>query len=196
MCFAERAWRLATVIIAALLLGACGSSITDDLLPSGDNHVPPVVPGTIGPAPGQIAPDFTLPDTVGGSLHLADRLAGGAQPADAVVLYFTMWCPVCLSHTDHMLATIVPRFAGRGTVVYALIDYVSGSVEAARAMEQTNGYAGSAFTVVVDAALQVFDAYHGAMGKVVVIGADGVVRLSEDYRNGENLAATLDGLLP
>lgn len=179
-----------------MLLGACGSSVTDDLLPSNDNLVPPVVPGTIGTAPGQTAPDFTLPDTRGGSLHLADRLAGGAQPADAVVLYFTMWCPVCLAHSDHLLSSIVPRFAGRGTVVYALVDYVSGSVEGARSMEQANGYSGSPLIVAVDAALQVFSAYHGAMGKVVVIGADGVVRLSEDYRNGEKLAATLEGLLP
>ena len=196
MCFAERRQRLAALVMAAALLGACGSSITDDLLPSDENQVPPVAPGTVGPAPGQIAPDFTLPDTRGGSLHLADRLSGGAQPADAVVLYFTMWCPVCLSHTDHLLSSIVPRFAGRGTVVYALVDYVSGSVEAARAMEQANGYTGAALLVVVDASLLVFDAYHGAMGKVEVIGADGVVRLSEDYRDGRNLAATLDGLLP
>lgn len=196
MCFAERLRRLAGVILVATLLGACGSSVTDDLLPSGESHVPPITPGTVGPAPGQIAPDFLLPETDGGSLHLANRLAGGAQPADAVVLYFTMWCPVCLSHSDHLLANIVPRFAGRGTVVYVLVDYVSGTVEPARTMEQANGYAGSPLTVAVDGALQVFNAYRGAMGKVVVIGADGVVRLSEDYRNGERLAATLDGLLP
>jgi peroxiredoxin len=184
------------MVTVAVLLAACGSSVTDDLLPSSENLVPPVEPGTIGPSPGQLAPDFTLPDTRGGSLNLADRLSGGTQPADAVVLYFTMWCPVCLSHTDHLLSTVVPRFAGRGTVVYALVDYVSGSVEAARTMEQANGYVGSPLLVVVDASLQVFNDYCGAMGKVVVIGADGVVRLSEDYRNGENLAATLDGLLP
>jgi peroxiredoxin len=182
--------------MVVMSLSGCLNSIEDDLKPSPDDLRVTVTPGTSGDQPGQYAPDFTLPDSVGGSFQLTNHLSGGTQPADAVVLYFTMWCPVCLGHTDHLYNEIVPRFAGRGTVVYGLVDYVSGTVENVRVMEESNGYAGSAFTVLVDAQLDVFNQYHGAMGKVVVIAADGTVMLNEDYRNGENLAATLEGLLP
>lgn len=185
---------VALLLVAGL--SGCLNAIEDDLNPSGDDLRVTTPPGSSGDQPGQLAPDFTLTDSVGTSFRLADHLDGGTQPADVVVLYFTMWCPVCLSHTDHLYNEIVPRFAGRGTVVYGLVDYVSGSVANARIMEQSNGYAGSAFTVLVDAQLDLFSKYHGAMGKVVVIAADGTVMLNEDYRNGTKLIATLEGLLP
>ncbi|MEW5754980.1 MAG: redoxin domain-containing protein [Pseudomonadota bacterium] len=194
MSFLERGARWMLPMLLALGLTAC--TVEDDLLPSDEDRRPDVVAGTVGVQPGQIAPDFTLPDTGGADFTLSEHLAGGAQPADAIVLYFTMWCPVCLGHTDHLLNELVPRFAGRGTVVYGLVDYVSGSVENARAMEQSNGYAGSAFAVLIDADLQVFDTYRGAMGKIVVIGPDGVIQLNEDYRTGNNTAVALDRLLP
>lgn len=196
MFCAERLLRCAAAAMLALGLSACVDSVENDLVPSDEDRRPIVEPGSTGSQPGQIAPDFSLMNTVGEEFRLADHLRGGAQPADAVVLYFTMWCPVCLSHTDHLHNEIVPRFAGRGDIVYALVDYVSGSVDNARASELANGYAGSAFAVLVDAQLQVFDAYRGAMGKVVIIDTDGNVLLSEDYRNGENLAAALESLLP
>ncbi len=183
-------------LLLVMSLSGCLNSIEDDLLPSGDDQRVTVIPGSSGDQPGQSAPDFTLTDSVGAAFQLADHLSGGTQPADVVVLYFTMWCPVCLSHTDHLYNEIVPQFAGRGTVVYGLVDYVSGTVSNARVMEESNGYAGSAFTVLVDAQLDVFNKYHGAMGKVVVIAADGTVILNEDYRNGTKLVATLEGLLP
>jgi len=107
-----------------------------------------------------------------------------------------MWCPICLSHSDHMLSTVVPRFRDRGDVAYALVDYVSGSVALSRAAEQANGYAGSDFVVLADVDQALFDQFDAAMGTIVVIGPDGVIRLNEDYRTGAHLAASLDGLLP
>ncbi len=196
MCFLERGARLITVALLAFGLTACLGAVEDDLRPSDEDRRPAVTAGTVGVQPGQRAPDFTLADSTGASFTLSEHLAGGAQPADAIVLYFTMWCPVCLGHTDHLLNELIPRLAGRGQVVYGLVDYVSGTVENARAMEQSNGYAGSAFTVLVDADLQVFNTYHGAMGKILVIGPDGVVLLNEDYRTGENTAAALEQLMP
>lgn len=183
-------------LLALVGLGGCLNSVEDDLRPSGRDQRVTVAPDSIGVQPGQRAPDFTLSDTQAKLFHLADHLSGGSQPADAIVLYFTMWCPICLSHTDHLYNEIVPRFAGHGTVVYGLVDYVSGSVESARMMEQSNGYADSAFTVLVDAQLEVFKRYKGAMGKVVVIDKEGTVVMNEDYRNGERLAAALENLLP
>lgn len=196
MCFLERGARSILVALLAFGLTACLGELENDLLPADEDRRPAVVAGTVGVQPGQIAPDFTLLDSSGARFTLSEHRTGGAHPADAIVLYFTMWCPVCLSHTDHMLNELIPRLAGRGTVVYGLVDYVSGTVENARAMEQSNGYAGSAFTVLVDADTQIFDTYHGAMGKIVVIGPDGVVVLNEDYRTGENTAAALERLVP
>lgn len=50
-----------------------------------------ITSGTIGPYVGQIAPDFSLFDTLNIVHSMLDELVS----ADAIVLYFTMWCPVC-----------------------------------------------------------------------------------------------------
>jgi peroxiredoxin len=193
--YSGKNWRPLMVAILGLHLVACGG-VEDDLLPSDQDLRAPVDAGSVGSAPGQTAADFQVQDSAGNAVQLADYLSDGATPADAVVLYFTMWCPICLSHSDHMLSTVIPRFRDRGEVVYGLVDYVSGSVALARAAEQANGYARSAFLVLVDVDQALFDQFDAAMGTVVVIGRDGVIRLNEDYRTGANLAAALDGLLP
>jgi len=135
-------------------------------------------------------------DSLNTTFLLSDHLSGGSQPADAIVLYYTMWCPICLSHTDHMYTTIVPQFSSRGTIVYGLVDYVSGSVSLSRATEIANGYEGSTFTTLVDIHQDLMDQFNGSMGTVVVIAADGTILLNEDYRNGTALHDTLDQLLP
>jgi len=188
-------WRPVAAALLCLYLVACGG-VEDDLWPSDEDRRGSVAAGSVGSLPGQTAADFQVQDSVGDAVRLADYLSGGATPADAVVLYFTMWCPICLSHSDHMLGTVVPRFRDRGEVVYALVDYVSGSVALSRAAEQANGYAGSDFVVLADVDQALFDQFDAAMGTIVVIGPDGVIRLNEDYRTGANLAASLDALLP
>jgi len=228
--YSANTWRPVAVALLCLHLVACGG-VEDDLWPSDEDQRGSVAAGSVGALPGQTAADFQVQDSVGNAVQLADYLSDGATPADAVVLYFTMWCPICLSHSDHMLSTVVPRFRDRGDVVYALVDYVSGSVALSRAAEQANGYAGSDFVVLADvdqalfdyvsgsvalsrAAEQangyagsdfvvladvdqaLFDQFDAAMGTIVVIGPDGVIRLNEDYRTGAHLAASLDGLLP
>ncbi|HEY5973165.1 MAG TPA: redoxin domain-containing protein, partial [Geobacteraceae bacterium] len=75
-----------------LLLLLCGlSACGDNLFPSGEDKRPTVQPGTTGPAVGQNAPAFTVSDTAGASVTLASALAG----KKGIVLYFTMWCPIC-----------------------------------------------------------------------------------------------------
>ncbi len=186
--------RTIAAALLALVLGGC--QMGDDLNPSSRDQRPEVNSGSTGYMPGQKAADFTLPTIDGTDFTLSDHLAGGTDPADAVVLYFTMWCPICLAHTDHLHAEIVPRFEGRGTVVWALVDYVSGSVEVSRATALANGYGGAPFTTLVDGDQRLLDQLNGAMGTVVVIGPDGTIELNEDYRTGADLAATLERLLP
>jgi len=187
--------RLPLLILLCLLLSAC-NDLLDDLNPSGSDKRGTVVAGSIGNRPGQIAADFTLKDSLGNNFVLSDHLTAGSDPADVVVLYFTMWCPVCLSHSDHMYNTVIPQFTGRGTVVYGLVDFVSGSVSATRAAELANGFAGSAFTTLADTNQGLLDQFNGAMGIVVVIDSDGTILLNEDYRNGTALTTLLDQQLP
>ncbi len=183
-----------SLVCLALLLGGC--DVQDDLLPSGSDERPTVSIGTVGIEPGQIAADFTLSDSLGNPFTLSDQLAGGAQAADAVVLYFTMWCPICLGHSDHLLWEIEPRFRARGTVRYVLVDYVSGSVVATRSSEVANGYSGSIFTTLADSHQALFRQFDAAMGTTIVIAADGTIWMNEDYKDGSKLSAMLDGLLP
>ncbi len=183
------------MLAAGLLLVGCGD-LTDDLNPSDKDQRPAVTAGSSGYMPGQLAPDFALQTSVAGEFQLSDYLSGGSQASDAVVLYFTMWCPICLAHSDHMYNEVIPQFRGRGSVVYALVDYVSGSVAVARAAETANGYAGSEFVTLVDAGQAVMDQFNAAMGTVVVIAPDATIVINEDYRNGEALTESLDGLLP
>ncbi|HEY4732902.1 MAG TPA: hypothetical protein VIH66_06615 [Gammaproteobacteria bacterium] len=182
-------------ILLCLGLGACGD-LMDDLSPSSSDKRPDVVAGSIGNMPGQIAVDFSIKDSLNNDFVLSGHLSGGSEPADVVVLYFTMWCPICLAHSDHMYNYIIPQFRSRGTVVYGLVDYVSGGVSATRASELANGYAGSDFTTLADVDQGLLEQFNGAMGIVVVIDSDGTILLNEYYRDGSALSATLDQQLP
>jgi len=177
------------LVLAIFLLIAAGcGSLKDDLFPSGADKRPVIQQGTIGPAVGQLAPDFTLPDTLGNSI----TLSGVLPTQKAVVLYFTMWCPTCDSHMSHMESTVIPQFP---SVRFFAVDYVSASVAESRNAEVSNGYSGSPFTVLADTARTVLADYQGTMGTTVVIDAAGVIRMNEDYKDGTRLEAIL-GALP
>jgi len=183
------------LVLAVLIVSGC-NELTNDLDPSGEDKRPAVEANTIGYQPGQIAPDFTVRTTLDEAFTLSDYLNGGSQAKDAVVLYFTMWCPICLAHSDHIYNNLIPQFATRGDVTWLLVDYVSGSVVTARAAETANGYAGSAYTTLVDVDHTVMDSFNTAMGSVVVIGGDGTILLNEDYRSGDATQAVLEAYLP
>jgi len=177
------------------MLTACGN-MTDDLNPSGNDLRPSVVANSIGSSPTQILADFSAPKTTAGTFTLSDYLAGGAQASDAIVFYFTMWCPICMSHGDHMLYNIMPQFQGRGTVRYVLIDYVSGSLAATTTSEAANGYTGSPYIVLADINQALLTQLQGAMGKTIVLDSNGIVLMNEDFRTGDRLINTLNNLLP
>jgi len=170
-----------------LLFLLAGCEMSDDLAPSGSDQRPPVQAGTTGPAVGQNAPDFTLPDSLGNGVTLSATVAS----ARGVVLYFTMWCPVCDSHMSHMRSVVIPGFPD---VRFFAVDYVSGSVADARNSEVSNGYLGSGFTVLVDIGNPVLRSYEATMGTTVVVDNAGVIRMNEDYRNGANLQSVLASL--
>jgi peroxiredoxin len=175
-------------LVLLLLLTSCGA-VTDDLAPSGADKRPSVQTGTSGPAVGQSAPDFTLPDTLGHSVTLSSELT--ISTLRGAVLYFTMWCPICDSHMSHMLSATIPRFP---TVRFFAVDYVSGAVTDARNAEVADGFADSAFTVLADVHQTVLGSFQATMGTTVVIDKAGIIRMSEDYKDGSRLEAVLEGL--
>ncbi len=168
-----------------LLLSGC-QDITDDLNPSGEDQRPDVEAGSVGYQVSQIAPDFTLQDSLDTQRVLSEELLLG----EPVVLYFTMWCPICDSHMSHMISAIMPNYPN---VNYFFVDYVSGSVALARSNQLANGYGN--YQVLVDESEQVKALLHATMGTTIVIGADGVIRMNEDYRDGSKLYQIL-GELP
>ncbi len=163
---------LFTVSLVFALAG-CGN-MKDDLFPSGTNKVPIIQAGTTGPAVGQNAPDFTLPDSFGNPTTLSSVL-----PAHkGIVLYFNMWCPVCDSDMSYMRDNMIHQ---NPDVLFFSVDYVSGSVEVARNNEISNGYDGSGFIVLVDMNEAVRKLYNATMGTTVVIDKDGVIQMNQDF---------------
>jgi len=56
--------KMRLLLLVLVLLAGCGNTMAD-LNPSGSDKRPPAQPGTVGPAVGQNAPDFTLSDVPG-----------------------------------------------------------------------------------------------------------------------------------
>ncbi len=173
------------VFFLVLLLAGCGGMM-DDLNPSGSDKRPPALPGTIGPAVGQNAPDFTLPDTQGGSLTLSSELT--TTNTTGVVLYFTMWCPYC----DTDMTAMRSFFTAFPNVRFIAIDYVSGSVAGAAQAQSADGF--SDYMVLADTQQTVLNLYQATMQTTVVIDRTGVIRMNESYKDGSRLQAVLSSL--
>ncbi len=184
----------AILVITLILLPGC--NIDDDLWPSDSDKRPDITVDANGNMPGQKVTDFVISDTLGNEFVLYDHLQGGSKAADVVVLYFTMWCAVCLAHSDDIYNNIIPRFANRGTVVYTLVDFVSGDIDSSRLAELANGYGGFEFVTLVDKQQQLLKQFNATMATVVVIGNDGTVLLNEDYRNGKAFEEVMEQILP
>jgi peroxiredoxin len=177
------------IVLLGAWLGMAGcDGITDDLLPSGDDIRQTVEAGTSGTQVGQISPDFPVEvlDTLGQHRGLYDELS----KSTGVVLYFTMWCPICETHMSHMRAEVMPQFPA---VQFFLVDFVSGSVGASRAAQVSNKY--EDIETLVDTNQALLNLYHASMGTTVVIDSAGnIVRMNEDYKDGVKLIETLEAL--
>ncbi len=158
-----------------LVLASCGT----DLAPSGKDIRPTIQCGTTGPYVCQTAPDFTLSNTLGNPVPLSSILS--SPTTSGVVLYFTMWCPVCDADMTDM-RSMMPAFPN---VSFLIVDYVSGTVADARNAEVSNSYAGSGFIVLADTQQNVLKLYKGTMGITVVIDRNGVILMNETYKSAK-----------
>ncbi len=178
----------ATALLAAFSLFAAGcGQMTGNLLPSGQDKRPAATATGTGYAVGQTAPEFTMPDTKGGTLALSVLLAQGKP----VVMYFNMWCPICDAHLQELQSGAMTTYPN---VTYIAVDYVSGSVAAAASAQEGAGYGNAPFSVGVDIGQTVLNGYHATMGTTIVIDTAGVIRMNEDMKDGAALLAALGAL--
>jgi peroxiredoxin len=168
------------IVIMLLMLAGC-----NDLNPSSSDERPVVDCGISGSGVCQVAPDFSLFDTLSNPVTMSAELVG----ADGIVLYFTMWCPQCNLHVDDMIADVIPNFPD---VKFFLIDYNSGTITQAYITQNSYGY--DSMTVLVDEIQHVYYLYKAAMGTTVVIDNAGIVQMNEDYKDGTKLTETLIAL--
>jgi peroxiredoxin len=170
---AAPARRHALLLALGVALAAGCGGMGDDLAPSGKDERPPVVSGSEGPAVGQTAPDFTLPDSLGRPVSLYATLA----TSRAVVLYFTMWCNICFEHMSAMRADVMSQ---NPDVRFFAVDYVSGSVEGTRASELQYAAEVEGFHVLADTADEWERFYRAPMG-TVIIDRNHVVQWNSEY---------------
>ena len=180
--------RLNSILFAlALLLFSSCRGMQNDLLPSGQDKQPVAQQGTTGAGEGQYAPDFAVSDTLGNMVTLSSATTGHK----AIVLYFTMWCPICDTDMTLIRSQLIPAYTD---VAFYAVDYVSGSVSAARNAEVSNGYDGSGFTVLADTDQAVLNAFGATMGSTIVIDQGNVIRMNESFKDGSKLTDTLAAL--
>lgn len=187
------------VIVAAaasLLLAGCDNN---NLLPSGEDKRKAVVAGSPGNQPTQKIENFTLNDINGTEVTLYDYIAseGATSPPDAIVIYFTMWCSICLTHMDHLYNDIRPIYDARGNVEYLVLDFVSGTAGSSNNNALAYGFASTDFQILVDSGNAIQKQLGGAMGVTLVVDAsDGTILLNQEYGSGSRISEALDSLLP
>lgn len=165
--------RLTVLASLLTLLSAC----EEDLVPSDS--------ALSQDATGMTLDDFTVSLNTDTQLGLTQTLT----THDAVVLYFTMWCPICDSHMTHIRNHLVDSYPN---VSFIMVDYVSGSLQDSRASQLASGY--SDFDVIADTDDALQDLLQGTMGSIVVIDKNQVVLLNEYFKNDASLVAILDAL--
>ena len=169
---------LPTIFRPLLLLSICCflMACNEDLKPSDTDKRPSVQAGSEGNYVGQLAVDFSLENSLQESINLNDEL----QTNDAVVLYFTMWCPLCDSHMSSLRQNVKPDFPN---VRFLIVDYVSGSLTQSRSAQLANGYASE--TVLPDTEHLLLTQFAGTMGSTIVIKADRSILMNEDYKESK-----------
>lgn len=172
--------RIIHTVGASLFLMMVLSGCQEDLLPS-DQDLGPSARSQVG-----ITLDdqtFSLSDA--SQSTLTERL----QTADAVVLYFTMWCPVCDLHMSHIRDTLKSHYP---SVDFMFVDYVSGTIAASEQARTSSGYRD--FDVIADVDNSLERLFSATMATTVVIDKNFIVQFQEEFKDGSRLVNVLDQL--
>ena len=167
--------RLLLITALLFLLSGC----QEDLFPESETQQ--TGPGQVG----ETVIDFNSQLNTGDNFLLSDRL----MHVDAVVLYFTMWCVVCDSHTSEIKNNIQPNYPN---VDFILVDYISSSNSFSRSNQKSTGF--TQFDVISDTDSQLEKALSGTMGTIVVIDKNNIVQMNEYFSSSRNLTQVLDSL--
>lgn len=160
MSYVRQTASLLITLMALMTMSAC----SDDLNPSDQDNRSDA---------GAISEDFTVTDTEGNSITLSTEL----ETNDAVLIYFTMWCPICDSHMSSIRENVKPQFEN---IRYLTVDYVSASTAQSASTQTSFGY--RAETVIADTSHELLDLYDGGMGKTIIISQDMSILLNEDFK--------------
>jgi peroxiredoxin len=166
------------ILIGMFLLTGC----QEDLFPSND-QLTSKSEAQVGALIDDL--EFTL------STNINDEISSRLQPnnIDAVVLYFTMWCPVCDSHMSHIRSQFKNQYPN---IEFMFVDYVSGSTTSSRGAQTSSGY--SDFDVISDYDNALENYFSGTMASTIVIDKNFIVLMNEEFKTGSQLASILDNL--
>ena len=164
--------KLISFCAALSLLTGCLEDLTPDSkdLRSGDSKT---------------SENFIATTTLNETITLEDELLTN----DAVVLYFTMWCPLCDNHMNHIKNHVIENYRN---VHFYMVDYVSANLSQSRSLQRSNGYTG--LETLVDNKQSLLKQYSATMASVIVINDQKQIILNEDYKNGARLINVLDNL--
>ena len=169
-------WGLLTISLFTLM------GCLEDLSPDSEDLRSDSSVGGANAAP---ATEFTAITTAGESVLLSDEL----MTNDAVVLYFTMWCPLCDSHMSHMRSRIMGEYPN---VKFFMVDYVSGTIAQSRSSQVSNGYV--SLNMLADINQTLLNTFDATMASVIVIDNENKILMNEDYKNGSRLIDVLGAL--
>lgn len=166
------------ILLSLTAITAC----MEDLTPSND----PIQNGQSGKAlQGSVIDDISLLDNEMKSWQLSQALA----EYDAVVFYFTMWCPVCDSHMQHINRQLAKDYPN---VAFIFVDYVSTSIAMSRQTQLASGY--SASLVIADVDKQLQERLAGSMSSLAIIDKNFVVQYNQVFQSDTDIRSVLDSL--
>lgn len=164
------------LLICILVITGC----QEDLIPSNDP-----IESSQATREGEMITDFSFMLSDGSTSSINERLS----THDAVVLYFTMWCPVCDGHMSYIRNQIKPQY---DNVDFIFVDYVSGSVSEALGIQQSSGY--TDFSVIADINNDIETYFNGTMATTIIIDKNFVVRLNGLFKTGNEISDTLNNI--
>jgi peroxiredoxin len=168
---------LLITVISCIFITGC----QEDLFPSNDQ----LTMESLAEVGSTLEFDLNFEFSTGETENLNQQL----ENHDLVVLYFTMWCPVCDSHMSHIRQNFVNQYQN---VKFILVDYVSGSISSSRGAQLASGY--EDLIVVSDYSGELKARLNGTMATTLVIDQNLVIHMNEDFKTGSRLKSVLDTL--